>query len=186
MVKRGDGSQLVNRINYRQEIVWGLLIQLETIKKIMEPGTIMVRMRAFPTKPKKRFMRNCGELKGNGCGKRFRPTGKYSELCEECWMKKRSSGGIRVTKTLHKVWVERNEAAKKGIKIRRLMGKWQYIYKCGDKQVSLIQTIPPRLDFKGKFVWELGIPPKKMKGKWTIEQFTTKKKAYERIREILL
>ena len=146
-------------------------------------------MRAFPTRPKKRFMRNCGETRGNGCGKKFRPTGKYSELCDKCWLKQRSDRGIRVTKTIHGVWTKREAAKKKGIKIRRLMGKWQYLYKSSAGECSLIQVIPSLIG-RGPLLWELGYKKDRKKmisddGEFEIERFTTKTKAYERIKEVL-
>lgn len=135
----------------------------------------MVRMRIY--KDRKRFKRDCE------CGVRFRPTGRYAELCEECWKKKRGSQGIRVEKRLHNVWKEREMAKAKGIKITRLMGKWQYIYRSPKGEVSLIQTLPPGLTFKGKFIWELC--PLNVKDADS-ERFATKKDAYERIRELLI
>jgi hypothetical protein len=128
-----------------------------------------------------RFMRDC-----DNCGAKFRPTGKHTELCDDCWKKKRCARGIRSEKKLHKVWVERHAARKKGVKIRRLVGKWQYIYTSTKGTVSLIQTIPPGLDFKGKMIWELGVAPKTKDGEWLIERYPTKTKAYERVRELLL
>lgn len=137
----------------------------------------MVRMRIY--KERKRFKRDCAD-----CGERFRPSGRYAELCEKCWKKKRAAKGIRVEKRLHNVWIEREKAKKQGIKIHRLMGKWQYIYRSEKGEVSLIQTLPVGLTFKGKMIWEL----MQLNPKDTYEQperFTTKTEAYERIREIL-
>ena len=135
----------------------------------------MVRMRIY--KDRKRFKRDCE------CGVRFRPTGRYAELCEDCWKKKRSAKGIRVKKILHKVWIEREQAKAKGIKITRLMGKWQFIYRSEKGEVSLIQTLPPGPTLKGKFIWELMLL--NVKGA-TPERFANKKDAYERIRELLV
>lgn len=143
----------------------------------------MVRMRVY--KDRKRFKRDCNVEKG-GCGKRFRPSGRYAELCEDCWKKKRSARGIRVEKIIHKAWAERKEAVKKGAKIRRLVGKWQYIYRSKKGEVSLIQILPA---MDRKFIWELGYYPGKDiadgEGDMEIERFSTKKEAYERVREIL-
>ena len=125
---------------------------------------------------KKRFKRYCAD-----CEELFRPTGKYAELCEKCWLKNRRSKGIRVEKRLHNVWKEREEAKAKGIKIPRLMGKWQFIYRSEKGEISLIQTYAGLK--RRRFIWEL-CPMKKKNP--NIERFATKKEAYERIRELLI
>jgi len=126
---------------------------------------------------KKRFMRDCKK-----CGISFRPTGKYTELCDKCWEKKRSArGGIRVEKRLHNVWKEREEARANGIKIRRLVGKWQYIYRSKNREVSLIRVVP---GMSGNMVWEvMRLKPKDKDGPY---QFGSRILAYEKVRELLL
>lgn len=128
-------------------------------------------------KVKKRFMRNCI---GKGCGVRFRPTGKHTELCDDCWAKQRSAKGIRVEKRLHNVWKEREIAKARGIKIRRLIGKWQYIYRSSKGEVSLIQIVPG-ISKKEKMIWEL----MRLKPNGDVERFESKTLAYERVRELL-
>ena len=123
-------------------------------------------------RPRRRFKRHC-----RVCDEKFVPTGRYSELCDICFKKQRR--GIKVEKRIHKAWAERESAKKRGLKIRRLMGKWHYIYKSRRGEVSLIQTTP---GLQGKMIWELMVLNKKDQD---TERFTTKKDAYERIRELI-
>ena len=85
---------------------------------------------------------------------------------------------IERTRNIHLVWAEREKAIAMGVKIRKLMGKWQYVYKSERGRVSLIQTIP---GFGKKMVWELLL----LKKGESPERFRTKKEAELRVIELL-
>ncbi|HUS50384.1 MAG TPA: hypothetical protein VMZ91_09475 [Candidatus Paceibacterota bacterium] len=89
---------------------------------------------------------------------------------------------MKVTRRIHKVYAEWKQAKKRGIKISKLMGKYQYIYETEKGKISLIKLLNYWKEKQN--LWEIYELSKNNLFEDT-ERFETKKEAKKRIREIL-
>ena len=88
---------------------------------------------------------------------------------------------IKIEKRIHTGYTEFERAKAKGIKLRQMFGKFQYIYSVNNNEISLVYLKNFYFD-NGNF-WEI----------WCLnggllhdpERFNTKKEAEKRIRKLL-
>ena len=89
---------------------------------------------------------------------------------------------MKVTKRIHSVYKEWEQAKAKGIEIRQLMGKYQYLYKTEKGEISLIQLISYWKE--GEDLWEIyEISNNDLFD--DVKRFPTKAKAVEKINDLL-
>jgi len=89
---------------------------------------------------------------------------------------------MKITKRIHNVHKEWEQAKAKGIKISRLIGKYQYLYQTKKGEISLIQLISYWKE--GEDLWEIyEISANDLFN--DVERFPTKAKAIERIKDLL-
>ena len=87
---------------------------------------------------------------------------------------------IKVEKRIHEGYKEFEKCKEKGLKIRQMLGKYQYIYSSNKGEISLIYL--PNY-FPNQSFWEIY----SLKGNLfkDVERFDTKKEAEKRIEKLL-
>jgi len=88
---------------------------------------------------------------------------------------------IEVEKRIHRVWKELDQAQQKGVSIRQLMGKYQYIHSSEKGVISLVRFL--NYFKEGDNFWEIYC----LKGELfeDTERFEWNSQAQKRIRELL-
>jgi len=89
---------------------------------------------------------------------------------------------IKVIKLVHRGYTEFERANEKGIKLRQLFGKFQYIFSSEKGKISMVQ-LKNYFYSEGTDFWEIYC----LEGKLfdDVERFDTKKGAEKRVRSLL-